>query len=66
MLCGLRMIRGVDLVSVRRQSGLDPLVHYREEIARLEQRRLVIVEGGSLRASEEGLTVLDQVAMAFV
>ena len=66
MLCGLRMLRGVDLAEVIEQTGLDPLVHHRDDIAGLVDRGLVVVGDARLRATPAGLVILDQVAAVFV
>jgi oxygen-independent coproporphyrinogen-3 oxidase len=66
LLVGLRLREGVDLARLTEQAGLDVDVLAGEALARLQRRGWIERAGTIVRASPEGLTVLDQVAAELV
>ena len=62
LLCGLRMVEGVDLDRLAVRIGLDARIVRREAISQLIGDGLVELDGPRLRATEVGMMVLDRVA----
>ena len=66
LLCGLRLVEGVDLDDVASRTGHDARVELDAELAALGAQGLVELDGSVLRATPAGLMVLDRVASALV
>lgn len=62
MLCGLRLVGGVDLDDVSLRCGLDASQELAHEIGQLSADGLVEVNGHRIRATTQGMLVLDRVA----
>lgn len=62
LLCGLRLVEGVDLDELRTRTGLDARLELAGELAGLVDDGLVLLEGSVLRATTGGRMVLDGVA----
>lgn len=62
LLCGLRMVEGIDLDRLAVRIGLDARVVRREAISQLLSDGLVELDGPRLRATAAGMMVLDRVA----
>ncbi len=63
---GLRMIEGVEIERLRRETGLDPLTHYESQIEDLKSRGLLEMADGRLFVTRSGLLLLNDVAREFV
>lgn len=66
LLCGLRLVDGVDLAEVAERSGVDPRVVRAGELERLVGLDLVQLEGSRLRATSRGRLLLDSVVTALI
>ncbi|NLA36875.1 MAG: coproporphyrinogen III oxidase family protein [Actinobacteria bacterium] len=66
LLCGLRLVEGVDLETVAERGGVDPRLVRGGELKRLESDGLVEVRGSLLRATDHGRMLLDGVASALM
>lgn len=62
LLCGLRLVEGVDLDDVTARVGLDARIELADEIGRLQVSGLVELDGSVLRSTSAGMMVLDRVA----
>lgn len=62
LLCGLRLVEGIDLDVVTTMSGLDARTELASELALLVDGGLVEIDGPVLRPTSAGLLVLDRVA----
>jgi putative oxygen-independent coproporphyrinogen III oxidase len=63
---GLRTVAGVACAPLRERYCLDPIVRFRGPIERLTRDRWVILDGEVLRASDDGLMLADELAVAFL
>ena len=63
---GLRAVAGVACAPLRERYDLDPIERFREPIARLTRDGWVILEDEILRASDDGLMLADELAVAFL
>jgi oxygen-independent coproporphyrinogen-3 oxidase len=63
---GLRTVAGVACAPLRERYRLDPIVRFRVPIERLTRDRWVILDGDVLRASDDGLMLADELAVAFL
>lgn len=63
---GLRLIRGVSLKSLQDEFGQQAIDKYRDTIKQLEDRKLVALEGDTLRLTRLGLDFANQVWMEFI
>jgi oxygen-independent coproporphyrinogen-3 oxidase len=63
---GLRTVAGVACTPLRERYRLDPIERFREPIERLTRDGWVILEGEVLRASDDGLMLADELAVAFL
>ena len=63
---GLRTVAGVACAPLRERYCLDPIERFREPIERLTRDRLVVLHGEVLLASDEGLMLADDLAVAFL
>lgn len=63
---GLRMLDGVEIDRIRRETGLDPLVEYAAQIEKLMYRGLIQQVDGHLRVTYTGLLLLNDVSREFV
>jgi oxygen-independent coproporphyrinogen-3 oxidase len=63
---GLRMLEGVELARVRRETGFDVLREFAAQIASLRERGLIEVADGHLRVTHAGLLLLNDVSREFV
>ena len=63
---GLRMIAGIACAPLRERYGLDPIERFREPIERLTSDRWMILDGGVLRPSDDGLLLADELGAAFL
>lgn len=66
MMLGLRLREGVSLERIRARFGLDPLVHFSKQIARLSAQGLLAVEAESLRLTYRGMLLANSVLDAFL
>jgi len=66
MLCGLRLVDGIDLDELTVMTGLDPRAELAGELAELVGDGLVEIDGAALRPTSAGLLVLDRVAAALL
>lgn len=62
LLCGLRLVDGIDLDTVTQRSGIDPRVVRRAELDCLQADGLVELNGSLLRATDRGRMLLDGVS----
>ena len=65
LMTGLRTLEGVDLAEVRGVTGIDVLATFPEATAVAREQRLLVLEGEHLRATREGIRVLDAVLRRF-
>lgn len=63
---GLRMIEGVEIERVSRETGLDPLQEYASQIVELKARGLIDLADGRFRVTHAGLLLLNDVSREFV
>ncbi len=63
---GLRTVAGVACASLRERYCLDPIERFREQIERLVRGGWVVLEGEVLRASDDGLLLADELAIALL
>jgi len=63
---GLRTVAGVACAPLRERYCLDPIERFREPIERLTRDRWVVLDGEVLRASDDGLMLADELAVAFL
>lgn len=63
---GLRMNRGVELAAIQEKFGRDAVDDYREVIAGLVQRELLVVEDGWLRLTSRGRLLSNEVFEVFL
>ena len=66
LLCGLRLVDGIDLDELTVMTGLDPRAELAGELAELVGDGLVEIDGAVLRPTSAGLLVLDRVAAALL
>jgi len=66
LLCGLRLLDGVDLDDVARRTGLDARVELGPELDRLRADGLITLDGAVLASTATGVAVLDRVAGALL
>jgi len=66
LFTGLRRAEGVDLQAFRRRHGLDPLVEWARGLQEAARARLVETSGGTLRLTERGVLVSNEVFRLFV
>ncbi|MBB6098879.1 oxygen-independent coproporphyrinogen-3 oxidase [Deinobacterium chartae] len=66
LFMGLRLVRGVDLADLSRRSGLDVQARYAAVLERQLRRGTLILEGGTLRATDAGRWILNQVVTDFL
>lgn len=62
MLCGLRLVDGIDLSGASQRCGLDAFGELASEIAELVADDLLRLDGDRLRATTTGMLVLDRIA----
>ena len=63
---GLRMNRGVELLAIKEEFGMAAVDDYREEIAGLVQRELLMLEDGWLRLTPRGRLLSNEVFEEFL
>lgn len=63
---GLRTVAGVACAPLRKRYCLDPIERFREPIERLTCDGWVVLEGDVLRASDDGLLLADELAVALL
>jgi putative oxygen-independent coproporphyrinogen III oxidase len=63
---GLRMVAGVACAPLHERYGLDPIERFREPIERLTRDGWVVLDDKVLRASDDGLMLADELAVAFM
>jgi oxygen-independent coproporphyrinogen-3 oxidase len=66
LFTGLRRRDGIDLALFRARYGLDPLVEWREGLDAAATAGLVVTEGSSLRLTERGMPLSNEVFRVFV
>ncbi len=59
---GVRMLAGIDLRSLHRETGYDIATACAEELQRLEQEGLLVREGTHIRLTERGILFADSIA----
>lgn len=63
---GIRMIEGVDLGTIARESGVDVLVLRQSALDQCKRNGLICVEGSHYRLTHRGILMADCVATAFL
>lgn len=63
---GLRMLEGLDLLRIQRETGFDILQEFSAQIALLSDRGLLILDNNHLRVTHNGLLLLNDVSREFV
>jgi oxygen-independent coproporphyrinogen III oxidase len=63
---GIRMIEGVDLDTIARESGVDVLALRHRELDQCQRNGLICVEGSHYRLTPRGILMADSVATAFL
>ena len=66
VVMGLRMLKGVSFARLHRQFGLTPAGYYGKILEDLRQQGLVAVSKDSLRLTEAGLPVANQILARLV
>ncbi len=66
MFLGLRLNRGVDLLEIRRELGIDPLERFAAQISELIELGLLERCGGSLRLTRQGRLLSNEVFERFI
>lgn len=66
VVMGLRMVEGVSCAQLRQQFGLTPAGYYGNILSDLQQQGLVAISEESLRLTEEGMPVANQVLARLV
>lgn len=66
IIMGLRMIDGIDLARVQRETGFDALREFAPQIASLTERGLIELSDSHLRVTHAGLLLLNEVSREFV
>jgi putative oxygen-independent coproporphyrinogen III oxidase len=66
LFSGLRMKRGVDLTDLSNRAGLDALTHFQTQFDSLQSRGLLEFDGRVVRATANGIWVLNQVVSEFL
>ena len=65
LLLGLRTVEGVDLDGYRRRHGIDLVAGNRTRCEALLEERLILIDGGRLRATLAGLAIAEALARSF-
>jgi oxygen-independent coproporphyrinogen-3 oxidase len=66
MFLGLRMMRGVDARAYGELFGVDLKHEHRDELARLSEAGLIAIDGDTIRLTETGALLSNEVFLAFV
>ncbi len=66
MMLGLRLRDGLPLARIRERFGLDPLVHFAPQIARLSSQGLLTLEGETLCLTRSGLLLANTALAEFL
>jgi oxygen-independent coproporphyrinogen-3 oxidase len=66
IMLGLRLREGLPLARIRARFGIDPLVHFAPQIARLSAHDLLVQEDDALRLTHRGLLLTNEVCSAFL
>jgi putative oxygen-independent coproporphyrinogen III oxidase len=66
LFSGLRMKRGVDLRDLSTRAGLDAFTHFKTQFESLQSRGLLEFDGEIVRATANGIWVLNQVVSEFL
>lgn len=65
LMTGLRTVKGVDLGQLKRQSGIDILVEYTDEIGLFIRQNMLEIRNGQLVATQQGLLQLNGIIQKF-
>jgi oxygen-independent coproporphyrinogen III oxidase len=63
---GIRLLDGIDLADFTARTAADLLAEFGDEVTRLRDRGLIEVDGAVLRATRQGLLLLNDVASEFL
>ncbi|PKN48761.1 MAG: coproporphyrinogen III oxidase, partial [Deltaproteobacteria bacterium HGW-Deltaproteobacteria-16] len=66
VVMGLRMIEGISLARLQRRFGLTPAGYYGKMLEELQEQGLIVLASDSLRLTEAGLPVANQVLSRLV
>jgi oxygen-independent coproporphyrinogen-3 oxidase len=66
VIMGLRLLSGVSITELHQRFGLDVTIYYGATLHRLLDQNLVVIEGGRLFLTRQGLPLANQVMAALV